>query len=352
MEDTPPDASSAKSKSEEKSEDQDASTSITALLHLRCLMRFIDDEIKPKIEHINSDSCRKILFHDLWHLFKPGSEVVDHTEKQAYRVIRVQIPRHRVEDPWLRWHKRKRSASDSEDENEDEAPVKIHCAYIDFNGTQFGPVSDKFEILPYAGQKDIKSLPIYPLRLAKDTQLRQTLIKRSKVLLDVAKFKPMYYMGFTLDTRDDIDSQVVIDFTEALADEKRKGWAPTIESLRTVPDEGFFDTCMAACCINQCIHEGEYIDSRLTEEFVKSLIPDKSLRAPSLILSPRPLEETLIGSENQPTEDELIVMTHRVFGFVLRSRKWGESLSSMPLCIVLATVDLLVESHNGFKYLG
>ncbi|TRX87793.1 hypothetical protein FHL15_011315 [Xylaria flabelliformis] len=294
--------------------------SITALVHLRCLMKFIDTEVKPKIRYIESDQCRRILFHDLWHLFKPGNEVIDQTEKQAYRIVRVQIPQHRIEDPWQRWYNK----SLGDENQEDGTPVTIYCAYIDFDGTHFGPVSVKFSIPPFGELKDIKSLPIYPLRLAKKANLRDSLVARGKMLINIAKFKPMYYMGLTLDKRDEVDSQVVVDFGEALADEKRKDWAPTIEPLRTEADERIDYLCRAACCDDQVVNDDDFIDSELTDEFVKSLIPDTSFRAPSLLLSPRPLEEALPGTDNEPTDDEFVVMTYRVFGFVLRTRKWAQ----------------------------
>ncbi|KAI8625202.1 hypothetical protein F5Y19DRAFT_489873 [Xylariaceae sp. FL1651] len=330
-------------------EDESGANSVTALLHLRCLMKFIDDEIKPKLEYIESDRCRRILFHDLWHLFKPGNEVVNQSEKQAYRIIRVQIPRHKVEDPWLRWYRKPLSKEDEkEDEKEDGMPVTVHCAYIDFDGKQLGPVSVKFSIPSFGGLKDIKSLPIYPLRFAKDSNLRNSLVTRGKMLLNIAKFKPMYYMGFTLDTRDEIDSQVVVDFSEALADEQRRKWAPIIESLRTAPDERKDDLCRAACCLGQAVFEDEYIDSSLTEDFVKSLIPDASFRAPSLILSPRPLEEAKLGTEDEPTDEELVIMTYRAFGFVLRSRKWAQlDLNSLKY----ENTDARTSALNAFERL-
>jgi Cdc6-like AAA superfamily ATPase len=141
-------------------------------------------------------------------------------------------------------------------------------------------------------------------------------------MLALTESAARYYTGYTLDTRDEIDSQVVVDFSEALANEARRKWTPKIDSLRTAPDKGDVDEkCSAACCIGQGVGDDKYIDSRLTEDFVKSLLPDRSLGAPSLLLSPRPLEETQV---NEPTEDEYVVMTYRVFAFVLRSRKWAQ----------------------------
>ncbi|EEU35307.1 uncharacterized protein NECHADRAFT_78309 [Fusarium vanettenii 77-13-4] len=314
--------------SKEDEEKDEKHNTITGLLHLRCLMDFFDKNIKAKLDHMNSPDYTHVSFHDVWHLFKPGDRVVDQTEKQAYVILRVQTPRHKVEEPWLRWYKKptNKNDSDSEDEGDDdegEDPVMLHCVYIDFDGKQFGPVSKKFKIPQFGELKDIRSLPVYPFRHAKNKHLQEDFIKRGKMLLDVAKFKPMYYMGLTLDTRDEIDSQVVVDFNEALADEKRrKKWEPTIGPVGTAPDDRDDEPCMASCCDGQAVHDGEYIDSTLTENYVRSLIPKTSLRAPSLLLSPRPLED--LGSVEGLTEEELVVMTYRVFAFVLRSRKWAQ----------------------------
>ncbi|RGP68713.1 aaa family atpase [Fusarium sporotrichioides] len=299
--------------------------SITGLLHMRCLMDFFDNNIKSKLKHVDSPDCTSISFHDLWHLFKPGNRVIDQTEKQAYVVLRVQTPRHIVQDIWLRWSRKPRDKDDSDDDDEeDEVPVLLHCVYIDFDGKQFGPVSKKFKIPQFGGLKDIRSLPVYPFRFAKGAGLQDDLRKRGKMLLDISRFKPMYYMGHTLDTRDEIDSQVVVDFNEALTDEKRrKKWEPTIAPIGTAPEDRDEEYCVAPCCVGQAVHDGEYIDSALTEDFVRSLVPVTSLRSPSLLLSPRPLEDLPRDGEGL-SDEELIVMTYRVFGFVLRSRKWAQ----------------------------
>lgn len=316
-----------------------SSTSITALLHLRCLMGFVDTEIKPKQEYIRSSNCTRVHFHDLWHLFKPGDEVIEQKEKQVYVVLRVQVPLHKVEEPWERWNRRVADDSDSSDDEYaaegSDRPFILHCAYVDFDGKTFGPVSRKFKISPFGELKAVRSLPIYPFRYAKGAQTREDFIKRGRMLLDVANFKAMYYMGVTLDKRDEIDSQVVIDFNEALADEeRRKAWEPTIAPVNTAPDKSHDDDeCMALCCLEQMVRDGSFIDTKMTEDYIRKLMPDSSLGAPSLILSPRSREDTL-GSVDQLTETELLIMTYRVFGFVLRSRKWGkqESLFSFCLC--------------------
>ncbi|KAF4808403.1 ATPase family AAA domain-containing protein 3B [Colletotrichum siamense] len=218
---------------------------------------------------------------------------------------------------------------DNRTENGDETETvddifTLHCLYIDFDGKVFGPVLKRFSIAPFGDLKPIKSLPIYPLRFATGLEARQKLIERGKMLLEVAEHKAMYYMGPTIDKRDEIDSQVVIDFSEALADEDRRGaWEPTIRPANTATDDREEEICRAPCCYSQDVREGLHVDSMMTTDYIKTLVPENSLREPSLILSPRSLED-IRNSTTPLTDTELLLMTYRVFGFVLRSRKWAQ----------------------------
>ncbi|KAH7306005.1 hypothetical protein B0I35DRAFT_454214 [Stachybotrys elegans] len=305
-----------KDNKEEASPDDGVQTSIAALLHLRCLMEFIDSEIMPKEKYFRGNTCTHIRFHDLWHLFRPGDELIDHNERQAYVVLRVQVPVHKIEDPWEQWNTKSKPVSDTDSdassvagETEDGNPFTLYCAHIDFDGKSFGPVAKKFRIPPFGDRKAIRSLPVYPFRLAKGSETRQNFIKRSRMLLDVAKFKAMYYMGVTVDTRDEVDSQVVIDFNEALADQsRRKMWEPLIKPISTAA-ESRDDECASICCRDQSVTSGKNIDDALTEEYIKTLLPKNSLQPPSLILSPRSLEETL-ESVDELTDAELLIMTY------------------------------------------
>jgi hypothetical protein len=247
-------------------------------------------------------------------------------------VISVSTPRHKLIDPWERWKKQSASVDkDKEitegDDDDDERSVILQCAYIDFDGKKFGPVSMKFKIREYNGSRDVRSLPLYPFRYAKNPDLESKLIRRAKMLLDVTNFKPMYYTGPTLDTGEEIDSQVVIDCTEALNScEQRQFWQPPIKPTAT---SLLYDTldiensCRAPCCENQAVNEGTGVDQYLSRRFITKQL---SRSTTPLILSPKPLEE-MNNDPRVPADDELIVMTYRVFGFVLRSRKWGKKLS-------------------------
>ena len=107
------------------------------------------------MKYVNSTSCEKILFTDIWYLFKPGEEVATSDIRQAYRVIQVTSPAHRVRPLWYRFQSSDRS---------EERCITIECVYIDFDGKRLGPVCKVFEITAFEGEKAVTYLQIYPLR--------------------------------------------------------------------------------------------------------------------------------------------------------------------------------------------
>jgi hypothetical protein len=254
-------------------------------------------------------------------LFKLGDEVIDQSRKQAYRVIGVTSVGHKVIPPWRNYNK---STTD------EETPVSLHCVFVDFDGRQLGPVSKTFHIARFEGEKHVTSLNVYPLRYAeasgnsKET-FRQKLIARGTMFLDVAGVKHMHYNGLTLDTRDEVDSQVVIDFEEAFVAKGNSDWRPTVEQLigtstgETIDDE----PCAAECCRNENIHKDTDVETKRNRDYIASLIPEDRNKYPSVAIYPRLLKDTR-SPDNDVIEDELVVMSYRVFGFVLRSRKWGK----------------------------
>lgn len=52
---------------------KDLTDGLQALRDLRCLIQFMDQELKPVIDRYSRDSCKKVAFFELWHLFKPGN---------------------------------------------------------------------------------------------------------------------------------------------------------------------------------------------------------------------------------------------------------------------------------------
>jgi uncharacterized protein DUF7025 len=296
-------------------------SSITALRHLRCLLEFMDTDINEKIKFLRGYSCQKVAFSDVWHLFKAGDEVVSYSNRQAYRVISVTSPGHEVIPPWPSYYDRMES---------EETPITIHCVYVDFDGERLGPVTMNFEIPRFDGERAVSSLPVYPFNFSRNQDLRKDLIARGQMFLEIMPVKHMHYSGLTMYTRSEVDSQVMIDFKEAFL---TQDWKPSIERLITAPGERpkNSQTCSAECCEGESVHDDGYVDQQRNEEFMASLIPPSRSRLPSVAIYPRFLHDTQTG-ENALTDAEFLIMSRCAFGFVLRTRKWGEFYSFLPGC--------------------
>ncbi|KAL1613118.1 hypothetical protein SLS60_001350 [Paraconiothyrium brasiliense] len=212
-------------------EDSDNSLprSVTAFRHLKTLLEFMDSSVAAKRNYLNSPQCRKVFFSDLWQLFRPGSEVIGSDGKQAYRVIGVRSAKHRVAPLWERWYRPSgRGRSKKSD-------FSITCVYIDFDGSNIGPVQKEFDIERFDGQREVTSLEVYPLRFHPirrweygekqwqeleshpiSERYRKRLINRGWAFLDVVRGKHMYYAGSTLDGKEEVESPVVVDFETAI----------------------------------------------------------------------------------------------------------------------------------------
>lgn len=353
---------------EEKGEDEDESTkSQDALRHLECLLQFIDADIASKRSHLRDSQSRKVFFSDLWHLFRPGMEVISSNGKQVYRVVHVCSARHQVVPAWNRYAVNNKSVR---------APFSLVCIHIDFDGKSLGPISTSFEFKRFDGQRDITSLDVYPLKFhpvrkadfdenewpkvealslsERSSLLRQRFVDRGKLFLQVAQVKHMYYAGPTVGVRDEVESQVVIDFETAFAveDPKQQAWKPNLEILLGNPgtkdddDSDERGRCQAVCCRNDLVHDDMYIDEKQRTEYIDSLLPkeEHSDQQPSIAIIHRPLNDlrTGAGKPLAVTDDELLIMSYRVFGFVLRTRKWGK-LFFVDIIFYYANIAVLLQ---------
>ncbi|KAL5325535.1 hypothetical protein ACEPPN_006662 [Leptodophora sp. 'Broadleaf-Isolate-01'] len=324
---------------EEEGEDiedpNDVSRSAMALDHLNILLDFMDTTISAKQAYLNSPKCKRVSFSDLWYLFRPGEVVIGRDGKQAYRVINVTSSRHRVVPSWQAWFW-------SSGDKKKKPPFSTTCVYIDFDGTNLGPVSKVFEFKRFDGEIEVNSLPVYPLRfhpirraefsdtdwkeletMPPEERYRKKLISRGSKFLDVVGIKAMYYAGPTLGIRDDVESQVVIDFETAFAveDEKQQGWKPKLEVLLGNPSPEDPDEtddedtpCNAACC-NEFVHDDSYIDLKAREAYVNGLLPKTGSQSeqPSVVIIPQPLGELRNGpgkNDYAISDEERIIMSY------------------------------------------
>jgi hypothetical protein len=318
---------------EKEVEDEDIS-SVIALHHLRLLDEFMNKEVQCKMDYLGSNSYKVVSFNDLWYLFSPGDVVIDEHRRQAYRVMSVTSTTHKVIPPY-------KTSWDRESAREEETPIILKCVYIDFDGKQLGPVSKFVEIPRYDGEKLVTLLEVYPLRFAEHPisedkeSLRDLLIARGKKFLEITSVKHMHYSGYALETKEEIDSQVVIDFEEAFSSQQMTGsdnrsrqdvenWTPHLEILIETDDlKGRPErSCTYACCRDENVHQDAVVEKIRNTEYISSLVPEDRNKHPSVAIYPRKLDTK--KPEAGVTEDELVIMSYRVFGFVLRSRKWGQ----------------------------
>lgn len=344
----PSEASGAtESEQEEDDDSKNVTKSLTALEHLRCLLSFMDSDISPRHAYLEGAKFPKIFFSDIWFLFRPGVEVIGSDGKQAYRIINITSTKHHTSPAWQQgWQLPSTN-------KHHKTSFNVTCVYIDFDGKYLGPVKRNFEFKSFEGEKDVNSLEVYPLRFhplrkmdftdaewkeidisQQQEWYRQKLIRRGTKFLEVAAVKHMEYAGPTLVVRDEVESQVVVDFETAFSAEGQQVHKPQLGVLLGSPGsedpegEDTKDSCRAACCRDEEVHDDGYVDQRETDEYIEGLLPKSPFldKHPSLAITPQLMKElqASVGNGHMVSDDDLVIMSYRVFGFVLRSRKWGK----------------------------
>lgn len=295
------------------------------MVHLRCLIHFMDLHLRTRMAFLQKPECHTIFFSDLWLLYQPGDFVMSRDLRQAHQVIRVETKREIVE------HNGKLVMEDDS--------IVLHCVCIDFDGQWLGPVLRKVAVKAWALSKHIESLELIPLTKAvcRKPALPEDLIQRGQTFVQAAKVSPMRYDGSTLDTNMQVNGTIIVDFQEALRDEEDfKNWRSRVE--RNLIEARLFsagfeeDDDGAHTYISQLgsPHDDSYVDNMRYQTYIRSQITvtESGDRILPITISPR-----LLGQLETVTEEELLVMNYRVFGYILDTStllaggKWGKLLT-------------------------
>ncbi|RPA89391.1 hypothetical protein L873DRAFT_1849319 [Choiromyces venosus 120613-1] len=319
---------------------------------LRCLLKFIDEECKfdfDLVRAIKHGGVKKIAFKDIDLLFTAGEEVysqMDVDNPQAYRVLATTggrplrktefIPgNHKLYYPLLtkaticehnqppNYNDIFRARKDDDGKGESlyrrydtASPFIIDCYSIDFDGVHLGGVQKQIEIRPYEGEKPVTSLPVYPLKLLPDLEkTRERLLDRGRSFLRMIDVSHKYYEGMSLsEPKQEIQSQVIADPTLAL--QLNPDWVPklgldtTTERDPREANESGPSTCTTLGS------QGSFC--RKHEDFGIELETKNHLEI--FAAQAKLLDE---AQEQKQLGDSLIILLPaRIFGFVLRSRKW------------------------------
>lgn len=334
---------------------EDLVDSVEALKDLRCLVQFMDQELRDIDRFSKVDPPSRILFGDLWHLFKPGDQVFaplqsttsedQGKEKKSPHISRLQ--RYQVSWRVLSTWGGRPNLSAGDDEEVDLVPkqkinpFEVNCYYIDFTGEAFVPTAFIFKIKPFPGEREITSLEVYPWRYLKDREkIRDSLKDRGEKFREFLNFQYRFYKGPTMVCQpegwgfagnsfpvypEQIESEVIIDFRQAIQENPDRtpywGFAKvtgcndreTDDSLRVsiwkdekqeeLDDEKF-----------DFIYDDSLIDAELTVNFENK---DPFLKEDS---------DPSFKNGKSFREEDLILLPARVLAYVFRKQRFGKTM--------------------------
>jgi hypothetical protein len=293
-----------------------AMNQLTALIKdFECLLRFYDGYIEPSWQVAEFDHA---FFSDLWYVFAASSLIYIKDKKVPQKVWMVLQRTSGVRE----YPKRRRHFHDSIAQEHMYRPLVIDCMHLDYDGTRYVPVYRRVQIDHYEGSQALSLLPAMPLRVAEATGLvdRQALLARGREFVECTRPSHKMYMGRSQTVRPNgeplqrhdmelsdnasryserIESEVMIDFERAL--QEVPGWRPGMEDTELYKSE----TDWQRGIDQDSVWDAKLSETVLGEVAEKCARWDKERRSP---------EE----------DDDLLLLPDRVFGFVFRTRKWGE----------------------------
>ncbi|KAF2106644.1 hypothetical protein BDV96DRAFT_328093 [Lophiotrema nucula] len=305
-----------------------------AMADLECLLKFLDEchtQISRRLQNNDQGSRPKVQYSDLWFLFKPGTIIVaNHMAHTIWRVLQVTPGRPYLVNPINLGH-----SQDSSKEPATYTPFTLDCYYIDYDGKKWGPYQHRFSIEPFDGVKEVDSLDIYPVDYCEQgANTAASARKRGNLFVEASKISHMYYKGRTVIDHPngqpiknishvvDIDSPVMVDFDRTLQFNPEwrleLGWqnmfqAPAYETREmtinwTTSKCGNRVCTTVYCCANENIAKDSQWDRRRSSDFLKER---------------NQLQRTRKLSKDDLLDEEIVLLPSRVYGFVLRSRKWA-----------------------------
>lgn len=249
---------------------EDGSEDILAARHLRAYIDFAEAEILPDYRRFRTlqDETRaspgKIRFEDLWYLMQPG-ELIYLPEKTVKKFLAENVGSQvqccstllhestMQQNIWRLYHSYIPYAQYTATVDMDDSR-RIYTAYLyhlDYDGVAYSPSCYEFEIAHFEGEKDIRELDFYPLRYAnRAPDLLQEARRIGGLFTNCIDQWHMSYDGWTLITDpvgkpmteyaggkgerqirpQHIDSEVIVDFVEAINTDPRFNTRAELES--------------------------------------------------------------------------------------------------------------------------
>ncbi|KAL4878056.1 P-loop containing nucleoside triphosphate hydrolase protein [Aspergillus karnatakaensis] len=157
-------------------ESHDAVYSETCQQHLDTLLEYLDDQaatILKDVPRMLGHASPKTTLRTLWYLFRPGSDVYAREDGKLNAYV-VDSSRYSSTFSW----------------NSDEgslAPYRVYVWNLNFDGRHLTRSVKEISIPGFAGQCDIRSLPVFPVEYHDDKSFGQKLVDRGKRFVDMVK---------------------------------------------------------------------------------------------------------------------------------------------------------------------
>ncbi|KAH8802528.1 hypothetical protein F5884DRAFT_738123 [Xylogone sp. PMI_703] len=317
--------------------DETDSEALSKIKDLEALLGFMDHDLVPTWNLFRDAKSQTASFEELWFVFRPGDicfapiSANSRRYQETWRVLCTTGGRPQVEPP-----------SDSDGAELKINPFTIRCYYIDFDGARFFPVVHDFVITPFEGEVFLPSLTICPSRFVVggrdiEAEFRNT----GEIFRDLTKFKSFYYSETTLvghpcgcstpkqdeQISEYIESPVVVDFSEALRNHRDWLIDEQLSILGPLPAEQHetrqyekFTFTLGKSPRKLEIETGATSWSSDGDEELDELLMEEFISRNNFL---RRFRNDLNSTFEDLDKDDLVLLPPRVFGFVLRSRKFA-----------------------------
>ncbi|RAH76601.1 hypothetical protein BO86DRAFT_349097 [Aspergillus japonicus CBS 114.51] len=330
-------------------------SSITALRHMRCYVEFVDKEIYPLFERFRGSAPQKVRFGDLWLLLKYNEMLYSPPEgEESQSSSQPLSPKSKsmTQTAWKlcgEWIPTPKDGHPN-DLGEESQEYQAVCYHVDHDGESYGAVKHVFKIQYFEGERDITSLPVYPLRFAKDSeQIFARLKAQGERFQSLINERHLRYEGWTVintptgklmtdfKTPEHIESEVIIDLAEGY--QRYPAWKP--EFVRYYLDSDFWSLGEDNIEVK---HWSDAKRTRLLHSTKEKLVlGDCSFnRNFNNWLKSQPSFQIGLDTKlTQVTGDDVALFPRRLMAYVLRERKF--------VMVDIWSLQLVIAHTNAFR---
>ncbi|RYO82949.1 hypothetical protein DL766_004948 [Monosporascus sp. MC13-8B] len=318
------------------------------LSHVRKYVELVENYIKPLWEKAKGTSKRKIRFQDLSMSFQSGellyvppvSDYARNTETAKASTVKM------YQSAWRLYSMVLSPVKDVDPDDTHKLTKReifIYAYYYDYDGTSYIPVSHRFAITDYEGEKDITTLQIYPMRFHKDAEkIKAGLHKQGQWFQQAVRQRHLCYDGWTLThgptggtiestkmsnlpTREHIDGDVIIDFVEGYKSDAAVGPGPSSwDELADFDDSGWpvGDDELSIRYLDMTANRqlrviGELKDMTQRGEWYGGKMQNEHIKSRSRLKAFNEGKHVTVLED-----DDLILLPRRVVGYAFRERKF------------------------------